>query len=118
MTVAAHKIAAASRDDKLVYHFGQADRFLIYEIGHKRSRYLETRRATPACTSDAEEAGHDKRIKEAAALIADCRAVLVSRIGPGAAIILQEQEIRPLEVSSLFIKDAVSEYAAETGKGK
>ncbi len=111
MTVAAHKIAVASRDDKLVYHFGQADRFLIYEISPKVSKYLETRTTSPACDPDFLEAGHDQRIKETAALIADCRAVLVSRIGPGAAAILKEQKVQPMEVSP-FIEPALRQYLA------
>jgi predicted Fe-Mo cluster-binding NifX family protein len=119
MTVAAHKIAVASRDDKLVYHFGQADRFLIYEIGPQGSKHLETRQTTPVCDPDSsKEADHAQRIKETAAEIADCRAVLVSRIGPGAAATLKEQGIQPVEVSSPFIADAISEYAAETSKEK
>jgi nitrogen fixation protein NifB len=118
MTVTVHKIAVASRDDRLVYHFGQADRFLIYEIGPQGSKRLEIRRTTPVCDPDSKEADHAQRIRNTAAGIADCRAVLVSRIGPGAAATLKEQGIQPVEVSSPFIADAISEYAAETGKEK
>ena len=109
MTAPVHKIAVASRDGKLVYHFGQADRFLIFEISPLSVHYLETRSVSPACDPDFHEAGHERVIAETASSIADCRAVLVSRIGPGAAALLARRGIRPLQVST-FIKDALQEY--------
>jgi len=113
MSVAVHKIAVASRDGKLVYHFGQADRFLIYEISPEGSKYLETRQTTPACDPEAHAAaGHEQTIVDTAALIADCRAVLVSRIGPGAVAVLQAQGIQPIE-GDIFVEDALSDYLSK-----
>ncbi len=109
MSVPVHKIAVASRDGKLVYHFGQADRFLIYEIDSAGSRYLETRATIPACSDGPKEIGHEQRIAGTADIISDCRAVLVSRIGPGAEAVLHTKGIQAIEVT-IFVEDAIKQY--------
>lgn len=109
MSVSAHKIAIASRDSKLVYHFGQADRFLIYLVDSTGCHYIETRVAAPACSDEPQEAGHANRIAVAADVISDCQAVLVSRIGPGAEAVLKKRGISAHTVS-LFLQDALKQY--------
>ncbi|MBI5788281.1 MAG: dinitrogenase iron-molybdenum cofactor biosynthesis protein [Candidatus Schekmanbacteria bacterium] len=105
-----YKIAIASRDSRLIYHFGQADRFLIYEISGNQCRYLETRDTVPVCSGEPQTIGHNNNISTAADLIADCRAVLVTRIGEGAAEILRAKGIKPREVSP-FIDAALKQYS-------
>lgn len=109
MNLPKHKIAVASRDGNLIYHFGQTDRFLIYEIDGKGSYYLETRTVAPACANEPQSAGHDDQISQNAMIISDCQAVLVGRIGPGARAILQEKGVLPIE-GPLFLDEALKQY--------
>ncbi len=77
------RVAVASRDGAAVdAHFGQATRFEIWEITGGTSRQVEVRFSKPGCGcgTPAGPRGTDT-MREAAALVADCRAVLVARIG-------------------------------------
>jgi len=89
------KVAIASEDEETIHqHFGRATQFLIYEIDGSSFRYLETRQSRPACQGGAAAAPHDEdRLEQTVELISDCRAVLVARIGPGAAQRLAEHGI-------------------------
>jgi len=110
-----HKVAVASTDGKFINeHFGRAKRFLVFEINGKEIfKFIEVRETPPVCTPD----GHDDNgLERAAELLKDCRAVLISQIGPGAAGFLQQRGIRPL-VRPNFIDNALVEYAGELTAG-
>ena len=77
------KVAVASRDGAVVdAHFGQATRFEIWELTGGPPRRLEVRHSKPGCGCGTPgQAGRTEPMQAAAALVADCRAVLVARIG-------------------------------------
>jgi len=60
-------------------HFGQATRFEIWEVRPGGWRLLETRVNRPACGSGCDRA--DELMEASVASVADCRAVVVARIG-------------------------------------
>ena len=66
-------------------HFGQATRFEIWEVTPSGSRFLETRNNRPACGAGCGAGSEDVRADEvmdaSVALVSDCRAVVVSRLG-------------------------------------
>jgi predicted Fe-Mo cluster-binding NifX family protein len=99
-----YRVAVASSDGKFVnQHFGHAGQFLIYEIADGNCKYVETRSTAPLC--DDQEHSED-RLTGIVKLIADCQAVLVAKIGPGALGGLQSQGIRA-HVIPEFIDDAL-----------
>lgn len=104
-----HRVAVASTDGKVINeHFGRASRFLVFEInGTETFKFIETRETYPVCRP---EGHHQQGLELATQLLQDCRAVLVSQIGPGAAATLQQRGIRPI-VRPDFIDTALAEYA-------
>jgi predicted Fe-Mo cluster-binding NifX family protein len=60
-------------------HFGQATRFEIWEVTPDGARLVETRVNRPACGSGDDRA--DALMEASVAAVADCRAVVVARIG-------------------------------------
>jgi predicted Fe-Mo cluster-binding NifX family protein len=60
-------------------HFGQATRFEIWEVRPDGWRLLETRVNRPACGAGCDRA--DELMDASVASVADCRAVVVARIG-------------------------------------
>ncbi|MDQ0204507.1 NifB/NifX family molybdenum-iron cluster-binding protein [Pectinatus haikarae] len=91
-----YKIAAASSDGIYVdRHFGHADLFYITEISDGgMCRFLEKRTVLSPCRHGV----HDLQImQEAVKLIADCQYVLCEAVGAGAAAILGQHHITPLE---------------------
>jgi len=126
------RVAVATTDGKVVNtHFGHAASFLVFGVwpdglpdnpldnsvantnsGEATSqrlwRALEKRDIDPAC---AREGGHsDESIAAAIRAIADCQAVLASRIGPGAKQALRAAGIAPLEYGAP-IPDALDRLA-------
>jgi len=91
----AYKIAFASSDGKVVnQHFGRAKQFHIVEIGENEYKFIESRENIPPC----DEFGHsDDALANAIQVISDCKAVFVSQIGPGAAELLEQNGIQPVE---------------------
>ena len=85
------RIAVASTDGVTVnQHFGRAQQFRIYQLTADGPVFLEKRDNLPPC------AGHehnDDLLEWAAALIADCRGVVASQIGPGAIDVLLDRRI-------------------------
>lgn len=100
-----YKVAVASSDGKFInQHFGRASRFLIFEIKDDGEfKFLAIRENTPLC--DGME-HNDDLLARTVDLISDCRAVLVSRIGPGATEALVSRRIRPYEFTG-FIEDVL-----------
>lgn len=107
-----YRIAIASTDGKVInQHFGKADNFLIVEVNDKKFEFIENRKCEPIC----KEYEHDENaLNMVAELLKDCRAVFVSKIGKGAAIILNEQGIRTFE-SPYFIEDVLKRIVSKKG---
>lgn len=86
-----YRIAAASTDGIVVnQHFGHADRFHIIDLLPESGeyKYIETREVAPCCHGgDHEESSFDSTIQT----LSDVQAVLVSRIGDGAADYLESK---------------------------
>ena len=60
-------------------HFGHATRFEIWEVSPEGARLVETRVNRPACGVGADRA--DELMDASVAAVADCRAVVVARLG-------------------------------------
>lgn len=93
-----YRAAFASSDGKVVNrHFGRAEKFHIVDIDEEADNftYVETRTHAPVCV---EFEHSDAALAEAAALIGDCRAVFVARIGQGAQEVLKSHGIQGLEM--------------------
>ena len=92
------RIAAASGDGITVNeHFGHAQFFRIYDISEDGYSFMETRDAVAACQHSL---GHDTtRFDKIIELLSDCDALLVQKIGDGAAAYLIEKNIRVFEVN-------------------
>ena len=98
------KIAVASTDGKLVdLHFGDADRFLIYEIEDGECKFHEIREKTVMPLNN-----HQERWVASIDLINDCKAVLCNKIGNEPTIELRKLGIKPIQLDCK-VKDAVSE---------
>ncbi|MCR5702544.1 MAG: dinitrogenase iron-molybdenum cofactor biosynthesis protein [Lachnospiraceae bacterium] len=99
-------IAVASSDGIVVNsHFGRASKFYVYEVsdGDKVS-LLEQRNVIPVC----EGGNHDSdRLKENLLTFGDCKYMLVSRIGIGAASVAESIGIKVYENSGM-IEESIS----------
>lgn len=102
------RVAVASTDGKYVNdHFGRAKQFLVFDINGSEYRFLGLRQNTPSCNLEGmEEDRHSKTIE----LLADCQAVLVAGIGPGAERYLSEHGIKALVIPD-FIDEALKQTA-------
>lgn len=101
-----YKIAVGSSDGKVVnQHFGSCRQFLIIAIDSDRQTYVFEgfRAVSPVCSGGEHTSG---ALDAAAEALADCRAVLISKIGPAAEIVLERHGIDALEYRDL-IEDAV-----------
>ena len=92
------KIAVATSDGfEVNEHFGHAKFFRVYELGENEYTFLEVRDAVAACQH---QLGHDTtRFDKIIELLSDCDALLVQKIGPGAAEYLIKKNVRVFEVS-------------------
>lgn len=99
------KIGIASSDGITVnQHFGTADKFYIYEVNENKPRHLDIRENNPYCLGNVHDAvGVDKTVK----LLVDCKYVLVSKIGMGPALTLQDKGVEAVETSEK-IDDAIN----------
>jgi predicted Fe-Mo cluster-binding NifX family protein len=101
------KIALATADGKFVSrHFGNTPYFVIAEADGARWNFVERRENVPACCGGGHEHG---RFEESVKVIADCGAVICSRIGGFAQDVLREMGIQPLEKAG-FIEDLLDAY--------
>ena len=96
-----YKVAAASSDGIVINrHFGRADTFYIYEVAEAGNyRFLETRTVTPVCNGGNHS---DKELRENISKFKDCKYILVSRIGMGAANIVEQSGITPMELPGMM----------------
>lgn len=92
------RIAIATSDGKTVNeHFGHAKFFRVYQTDENTYEYIELLDAVAACQHSL---GHDvTRFDKIIELLSDCDALLVEKIGAGAAAYLIEKNVRVFEVS-------------------
>lgn len=91
-------LAVATSDGITVNeHFGHAKFFNIYKLEKDDHELLEVRDAVAACQH---ALGHDTtRFDKIIELLSDCDAILVNKIGEGAAAYLISRGVRVFEVS-------------------
>ena len=96
-----YKVAVASSDGIVVnQHFGRADTFYIYEVAESNEyRLLETRKVTPVCNRRDHD---DDELRDNVGKFQDCKYILVSRIGPGAANVMDQSGIIPMELPGII----------------
>lgn len=94
------KIAVASSDGIVVNsHFGHARQFYIYEIRDDDVKLLETRIVKPVCQGGNHD---DRRLSENIDKIADCKYLLVSKIGYGAALATEQKGVESYELPGII----------------
>jgi len=100
------RLAVATSDGFTVNeHFGHAKFFRVYDINQSAYDFIEVRDAVAACQH---RLGHDTtRFDKLIELLSDCDALLVQKIGEGAAAYLIARNVRVFEVSGSI--DAVLE---------
>lgn len=100
------RLAVATSDGFTVNeHFGHAKFFRVYDINQSGYDFIEVRDAVAACQH---RLGHDTtRFDKIIELLSDCDALLVQKIGEGAAAYLIAKNVRVFEVSGSI--DAVIE---------
>ncbi|CQR72980.1 FeMo cofactor biosynthesis protein NifB [Sporomusa ovata DSM 2662] len=77
-----YKVAVTSQAGKLVdLHFGQAEKFDIYQVNNNRYELVETRCLEKYCSGNEECDSEDKRREAIMTALSDCDAVLTMRIG-------------------------------------
>lgn len=96
-----YKVAVASSDGIVVnQHFGRADTFYIFEVSEANEyRLLETRTVTPICNRRDHD---DDELRDNVGKFQDCRYILVSRIGSGAANVVEQSGIIPMELPGII----------------
>lgn len=93
------RVAVASRGmGKINLHFGHATEFLIYDVAGAEVRLVGVRKVQAYCNGTADCAPEGKRLamEETMELLADCRLLLSSGIGPKPLERLQNAGIIPL----------------------
>lgn len=93
-----YRIAFASTDgENINNHFGRADNFYIAELDTESEEYdiLESRDVSPACSNGDHTVGG---FYDMISVIPDVSAVVATRIGPGAAQFLQDNNIKSYQI--------------------
>jgi predicted Fe-Mo cluster-binding NifX family protein len=93
-------------------HFGHATRFEIWEVRPEGSRLVETRINRPPCDSGSDRA--DQMMDASVAAVADCRAVVVARLGDCALTRLDKLGILAFETDDR-VDATVRQLAAYAG---
>lgn len=101
-------VAVATKGGGLVnQHFGHAKEFQIYEVGGDEVRFVSHRKIDQYCQGGYSEEASFEHIMKA---IADCKAVLVSKIGNCPQEKLQEAGIKTVEAYDVIEKVALEFY--------
>ncbi|RBP17601.1 putative Fe-Mo cluster-binding NifX family protein [Roseiarcus fermentans] len=90
-------------------HFGHATRFEIWEVSPDGARLVESRVNRPACGVGADRA--DELMDASVAAVADCRAVVVARLGECAI-----NRLDTLGILAFETEDTVDETVRELGR--
>jgi predicted Fe-Mo cluster-binding NifX family protein len=95
------RTAIATSDGIVVnQHFGHTDSFLIVDVDDEGQPHtVEQRRVQPLCDGGNHDEG---RLAAAVEALSDCEYVLVSRIGPGASVALEQRGITVYEVPGVI----------------
>lgn len=102
-------IAVASSDGtRIDAHFGRTRRFRVYRFEGGKWLFQEDRESRPPCGSG-EHVGD--LLEQAVELVADCRWVVASQIGPGAIDALIDRGVFPL-----FVRGMVDEALTIVGR--
>jgi nitrogen fixation protein NifX len=89
------KIAFTTSDGTMIdQHFGQCERFQIWEVGPDQASFLAS------VTTEAHGSDEEDRIAARAKLLADCAIVYTMQIGGPAAAKLVAQKIHPMKTNS------------------
>ncbi|MBJ6727994.1 NifB/NifX family molybdenum-iron cluster-binding protein [Geomesophilobacter sediminis] len=96
------KVALASSDGiRVDEHFGRASRFVVYHFGEDGWQFLEERKTEAACAGQEHS---DDLLDRAVALLSDCRAVVVTQIGPTAFDLLIARRVLPLMLNGTIVE--------------
>ncbi|MCD8355334.1 MAG: hypothetical protein LUE11_01990 [Clostridia bacterium] len=96
------RVAAASTDGKVINeHFGHASRFHVFELDEDGFRFVESRTVQPCCNGGEHSI---ESFEKVAAVLADCTAILVAKIGEGAASFLETKGLTVFESPFLIEK--------------
>jgi nitrogen fixation protein NifB len=105
-------LAVATKGGGVVnQHFGQAKEFWIYEAAPGWAKFVGTRSVDRFCQGPPECLEHDNVLQRTVRVLADCAAVLCSRIGHEPRRALAAAGIESVEVHDLIDK-AVAEVGA------
>lgn len=96
-----YKIAVASSDGIVVnQHFGHSDEFYIYKISDDKAEFTgEIRKVEPVCHTGEHD---DDRLMENLEKLADCKYLLVQKIGTEAAARAENLGISPYEIPDII----------------
>lgn len=100
------KIAVASSDGERVdQHFGQAQHFLIFQMGKSGLEFVELREKSKNPIYD-----HEYRWKRGLEILKDCKVVFCRRIGDEPRQKLLENGIEVVESKNNTITNAITSY--------
>jgi len=89
------KVAFTTSDGSMIdLHFGQCERFQIWEIGPDQAEFVES------VSTEAHGDDEEDRIAARARLLADCAIVYTMQIGGPAAAKLVAQKIHPMKTNT------------------
>jgi len=112
-TSAVVRVAIATHSGvRVSEHFGHATRFEFWEVRPEGSRLVETRINRPPCGSGSDRA--DQMMDASVAALADCRAVVVARLGDCALTRLDKLGILAFETDDP-VDATVRQLAAYAG---
>ncbi len=96
-----YQIAVATSDGIVVnQHFGRAGEFLILGLDQEnRIHRVEKRVVEPVCDGGRHD---DRRLEAVAKSLEDCKYILVSKIGQGAACTLERYGVIPMELPGII----------------
>lgn len=101
-------VAVATKGGGLVnQHFGHAKEFMIYEVDANEARFVSHRKVDHYCQGGY---GEDAMMEGILATIADCKAVLASKIGPCPQKKLEKAGIQVVEAFDVIEKVAREYY--------
>lgn len=105
-----NRIAIASTDGIVInQHFGHADRFHIVDIEENGYSFVETRKVAKCCNGGEHE---ESSFETVASTLGDCKAIFVSRIGPGAATYMEAKGFEIFE-APYVIEDVLKKVIDE-----
>ena len=110
--VVARVAIATNSGVRVSEHFGHATRFEIWEVRPEGSCLIETRINRPPCGSGSDRA--DQMMDASVAAVADCRAVVVARLGDCALTRLDKLGILAFETDDP-VDSTVRQLAAYAG---